>query len=150
MDLAQPTAIAEEGGATPSPSVLHQGRMAFRGWRHSRPFWAGLWTVLGGVLMLAGPITAFKIVFVADEVVAGIVVGAVVCILGLFLWFVPRERQLLGVFIVVGSIVSFFTSDIGGFVIGMLLGFIGGAMGFAWTPVGSELKTVGEQRAGEA
>ena len=106
--------------------------------------------MLGGLLMLVGPITAFKIVFVADQVVAGIVVGVVVGILGLFLWFVPRERQLLGVFIVVGSIVSFFTSDVGGFVIGMLLGLVGGAMGFAWTPVGSELNTVGGQRAGEA
>lgn len=108
-------------------------RARFRHWRRTRPFWGGLWAVLGGLLMLVGPLTAIKVILVAGQVVwMGITVGAAVSIFGLFLWFAPSQRQMAGVLIVILSLVSFITSDFGGFLIGMILGLTGGAMGFAW------------------
>jgi len=109
---------------------------AFRAWRRSRPFWGGLWTILGGLLMALGPTTAVKVILVAGtSVLFGILVGVVVVAMGLFLWFTPHLRQVAGILAVLFSLVSLITSDYGGFVIGLILGTIGGAMGFSWGPV---------------
>lgn len=114
----------------------HRFRMAFRRWRRSRPFWGGLLTVLGGGIITLGPASAYKVMLQAGDVIwEGITVGALVTILGLFLWFQPSMRHFFGVLIVILSLVSFITSDIGGFIIGMTLSMTGGSMGFAWVPV---------------
>lgn len=138
--------LVTDGGAQQEPAQivrtkryrrfgLHNMRAGFREWRRSRPFWAGLWSILAGLFIMAGPLSAFKVIFIAGVVVVGILVGVLVSIFGLFLWFAPAQRHFFGVLIVLASIVSFFTSDFGGFVLGMLLGMIGGSMGFAWVPV---------------
>ncbi len=115
---------------------LGRARAGFRAWRRSRPFWGGLWTILGGLLMALGPLTAIKVILVAGTTVLfGILVGVIVVAMGLFLWFTPQLRQMAGILAVLFSLVSLITSDYGGFVIGLLLGTIGGAMGFAWAPV---------------
>ena len=123
-------------------------RTRFRHWRRTRPFWGGLWSILGGLLILAGPLSAIKVILVAGQVVwMGITVGAVVSIFGLFLWFQPSQRHLIGVLIVVASLISFITSDFGGLFIGMLLGIIGGSLGFSWTA--SAARQGGTQLASE-
>jgi len=119
--------------------VRRRGRAAlgaFRAWRRSRPFWAGLWTILGGLLMAAGPLTAIKVILVAGTTVLfGVLVGVLVLAMGIFLWFTPHLRQVVGILAVLFSLVSLITSDYGGFVVGLILGTVGGAMGFAWSPV---------------
>jgi len=111
-------------------------RLSFRVWRRSRPFWGGLWCVLGGLVIASGPTTAIKVILISGSVVwLGILVGLLVAMMGLFLWFTPHLRHLVGILAVVLSIVSLVTSDYGGFFVGLLLGTIGGDMGFAWTPV---------------
>ena len=111
-----------------------RARTRLRTWRRTRPFWAGLWTVLGAALITYGPATAFKLILVSGDVVwLGMLIGALIGVLGLFLWFTPALRYLLSVVIVLLALVSFITSDLGGFVIGMVLAILGGAMGFAWT-----------------
>jgi len=116
--------------------LLQRSRTAFRTWRKSRPFWGGLLCILGGAAMAYGPTTAIKIILISGTIVwLGILIGALVAIMGLFLWFAPHLRQLVGVLAVVLSVVSLLTSDYGGFGIGLLLGTLGGALGFAWTPV---------------
>lgn len=120
---------------------LHNARIAFRDWRRSRPFWGGLWCILGGALIAYGPTTAIKLILVAGTVVwAGILVGLLVLIFGLFLWFSPQNRHFLGVLAVLFSTISFITSDFGGFLLGMTLGIIGGSMGFAWVPLEPKVK----------
>ena len=114
----------------------HRIRMSFRRWRRSRPFWGGLWAFLGGVIITAGPASAYKAVALAGAVVwEGILVGALVTIFALFLWFQPAMRHFFSVLVVTLALVSFITSDVGGFLIGMLLAITGGSMGFAWVPV---------------
>jgi hypothetical protein len=111
-------------------------RSGFRAWRRTRPFWGGLWCILGGVIIAYGPTTAIKIILISGTIVwLGIMVGLLVVLMGLFLWFAPHLRQLVGVMAVAFSMVSLITSDYGGFFIGLLLGTIGGALGFAWTPI---------------
>lgn len=114
----------------------HRVRMGFRRWRRSRPFWAGLLVLLGGAIITLGPASAYKVILSAGDVVwEGILVGALITIFGLFIWFQPAARHFFGVLAVVLSLVSFITSDIGGFVIGMTLAMTGGSMAFAWIPV---------------
>lgn len=111
-------------------------RSGLRAWRRTRPFWGGLWCILGGVIIAYGPTTAIKIILISGTIVwLGIMVGLLVVLMGLFLWFAPHLRQLVGVMAVAFSMVSLITSDYGGFFIGLLLGTIGGALGFAWTPI---------------
>jgi hypothetical protein len=113
-----------------------RARAAFRGWRKSRPFWGGLLCILGGAAMAYGPTTAIKIILISGTIVwLGILIGALVAIMGLFLWFTPHLRQLVGVLAVLLSVVSLLTSDYGGFGVGLVLGTVGGALGFAWIPV---------------
>lgn len=143
---------AGRGGARPSPPVsdaghaaaperryrrfgTHNLRIGFRRWRRSRPFWAGVWTLLGGGLIAYVPGTAFKFALMPGSLIwAGILVGVIIVIFGLFLWVQPSIRYLLGVLIILFSLFSFITSDFGGLLLGMLLGLVGGSLAMAWIP----------------
>lgn len=139
----QPTAPAPIQGETvtepapgPRPPWFTRARLGFRRWRRTRPFWAGVWCILGGVIMMYGPLTAIKLLLVSGTVVwAGILIGALVVTMGLFMWFSPQFHQVLGILAALFSIVSLVTSNLGGFLIGLLFGVIGGSMAFAWTPL---------------
>lgn len=132
------TSIDDAAVAEPLTGHRHRlraARLAFRGWRRHRPFWAGLWAVLGGAIIAYVPGTAFKLVLVANaSIVVGILVGALVGFFGLMLWFAPQLRVLLGVLVLLLSLVSFFTSDFGGLLLGMLMGLVGGSLALAWVP----------------
>lgn len=118
------------------PGYFRRARLAFRRWRKTRPFWAGIWAILGGLIILYGPVMSIKVILVAGQVVwMGILVGALIALSGLFLWFEHGLHRLLGVLIVLLSLVSLITSDFGGFFIGMLLGLVGGSMAVAWRPL---------------
>lgn len=108
----------------------------FRGWRRTRPFWGGLLCILGGAIILIGPISVWRLLLLGGGVVwAGLLTGAVVVLMGLVLWFAPSQRTVAGLLAVLVSVASFVSANLGGFLIGMALGVIGGAMGFAWTPL---------------
>lgn len=114
---------------------LHVARLAFRRWRKTRPFWAGIWTMLGGALIAYVPATAFKFFLMASgSLVLGVLVGVFIGVSGLMLWFIKPLRIFLGVVIVLLSLASFMTSDFGGLILGMLMGLIGGSLALAWVP----------------
>lgn len=132
------TTAAEAAIAQP-PAQRHHwlrgARLAFRDWRCSRPFWAGVWAMLGGAIIAYVPATAFKLFLIANSsLIIGVLVGAVIAFFGLMLWFAPSLRLLLGVLILLLSLVSFFTSDFGGLLLGMLMGLVGGSLALAWVP----------------
>lgn len=115
---------------------LHRPRLAFRRWRRTRPFWAGFWVLLGGILILYFPLTAIRLMFISGQVVwLAILVGVLIALCGLFLWIEPNLRRVISAVAVVLGVLSLVTSDIGGFIIGMLLTLVGGSMGLAWMPV---------------
>jgi hypothetical protein len=91
--------------------------------------------MLGGALIAYVPATAFKFLLIANgSLIIGILVGALVGAFGLMLWFARPIRALLGVLILMLSLVSFFTSDFGGLLLGMLMGLVGGSLALAWVP----------------
>jgi hypothetical protein len=120
---------------------LHNLRLDLRRWRRSRPFWGGAWSILGGLVILAMPAMSIRLLIASGTtVLVGIVNGVLIIIFGLFLWFAPSLRQIIGVLIVVLGVASLVTADLGGFLIGMLLAMVGGALGFAWVPTEPRIK----------
>jgi MFS family permease len=117
--------------------------MAWRNWRRSRPFWGGLWCIVGGLIIAYAPLTALKLILVAGTSVwAGILMGVLVALMGLVLWFAPSQRIVAAVLAIAFSIVSLVTSNLGGYFLGMILGVVGGALGFGWMPVTSQAPTL--------
>lgn len=106
----------------------------FRAFRRSRPFWAGVFTILGGLEILALPLSPVaSLVLLGVAGVSSIVMGLLLVVMGLFMWFSPVNRTLAGVLTIVFALTSFVTSNLGGLVVGMVLGIIGGALCLAWT-----------------
>ncbi|MCD9141003.1 DUF6114 domain-containing protein [Streptomyces albireticuli] len=120
-----------------------------RAWRRTRPFWAGVLLVLGGAEITASPLSPLPVVVsLGLGGVAAIGIGAALITAGLFLWFLPHTHHYVGVHAVILSVVSFAATNLGGFLIGMLLGIAGGAMGFAWTPGAGGGRTAGTDGPG--
>jgi Family of unknown function (DUF6114) len=136
MDTDEPLGLVEcdpptKGSESQSPPVSPRiGR--FRHWRRSRPFWGGLLALLAGLEIAAIPLSAYKIILVATSVSVATVTGVIIAVLGLVTWLSPSQSKLYGLLTVVFGVVSFVTSNIGGFVVGGLLAIVGGALIFAW------------------
>jgi hypothetical protein len=116
------------------------GRLApvirsWRRWRHSRPFWGGLFVLLGGSVILLSERTPLPlIVHIGIQGLGGYLVPAVLVLCGLLLWFNPGQRVFYSLLSVLLALSSWITSNLGGFFIGMLLGVLGGSLAFAWQP----------------
>jgi hypothetical protein len=107
----------------------------FRHFRRSRPFWGGLFSILGGIEILLLPLSPVAdMVLLGVAGISGALIGVLLVITGLFVWFSPPNRSLAGVLTLVFSLASFVVSNLGGLVVGMVLGLVGGALTLAWTP----------------
>jgi hypothetical protein len=62
----------------------------------------------------------------------GLVSGVIVLLSGAMLYTNPASRSIWGILIIVFSVLSFF--GFGGFIIGAILGIIGGVMALRWKP----------------
>lgn len=114
---------------------------AFRGWRRTRPFWGGFLLLLAGIELLVIPLSGILVhgavklvVYIGIGGVFGVLLGVLLIACGLLLWLNPAHRTFYAIAGVLLAVLSFITSNLGGFFIGMLLGIIGGSMGFGWTP----------------
>ncbi|MCX5610827.1 DUF6114 domain-containing protein [Streptomyces sp. NBC_00047] len=110
-------------------------RRRWRRWRRGRPFWGGLFTILAGVWICVLPLAPLKIML--QQGVAGIpsvLMGIVMIVLGLTAWFSPAQRGLAGVLTTLIATAALVLSNLGGFLIGTLLGILGGGLMFAWQP----------------
>ncbi|MFF4407267.1 DUF6114 domain-containing protein [Streptomyces sp. NPDC001262] len=110
-------------------------RAAFRSWRRTRPFWAGLLLMLGGTELLVVPLSPLTVlVSLGLGGLAAIGIGLALIAAGQFLWWLPSARHYVSINALILSVLSFAATNLGGFLVGMLLGIAGSAMGFGWTP----------------
>jgi len=114
-------------------------RLRFRGWRGARPFWAGLFTLLGGVPIAYFPYATLKLgtMSLAMATTAGagsLIIGVLLATLGITMWFQQATRIFAGVASIVLALVSLVVSNIGGFIVGFLFALIGGALAVSWVP----------------
>ena len=133
--------IARPPAALPALSYV---RHNWRRWRRSRPFWGGLLLVLGGIELLALPLTGILskgqiklTVYIGIGGIFGVLIGILLITAGIAIWVSPAHRVFYGIAGVVLGIASFPASNLGGFFLCMLLSIIGGSIAFAWTPDGS-------------
>ncbi|MEU5046434.1 DUF6114 domain-containing protein [Streptomyces griseorubiginosus] len=114
-------------------------RLRFRAWRGNRPFWAGLFTLLGGVPIAYFPYATLKLgtMSIAMATTAGagsLIIGVLLVTLGLTMWFQHATRVFAGVAAIVLALVSLVVSNIGGFILGFLFALLGGALAVSWAP----------------
>ncbi|MFI9645110.1 DUF6114 domain-containing protein [Streptomyces sp. NPDC052040] len=129
---------------------------AFRVWRGERPFWAGLFTVVAGLPIMYFPSTGLDLqgVVLALSTTSGaasLVIGVLLVVLGLCLWFQRHARGFAAAAVLLLSLVSFPLANFGGLFLGLLCGLIGGSLACAWIPPGATAgPTPGEDPAGAA
>ncbi|MGC0416294.1 DUF6114 domain-containing protein [Embleya sp. AB8] len=110
-------------------------RRAVRRWRRTRPFWSGVYLIAAGLEILAVPLSPLPVmVSLGIAGIASLAIGAILIVAGLFMWFAAQHRHFVGIFALIASIASFVAANLGGFLLGMLLGVLGSSMGFAWRP----------------
>jgi hypothetical protein len=113
-----------------SPPVV-----GFRRFRRSRPFWAGVLVVIAGLELGALPIGPTDALIRAGRSAgAGLACAALLLVMGLVILGLPSQRVVAGLVAVGASLGSFVLSNLGGFVVGMLLGVLGGSMAVGWVP----------------
>jgi hypothetical protein len=132
--------VAASGNAGFGAAVFSR-RAAFRRWRRTCPFWGGFLLLLAGIELLLIPLSGIFIhgavklvVYIGIGGVFGVLLGVLLIACGLLLWLNAAHRTFYAIAGVLLAVLSFIVSNFGGFFIGMLLGIIGGSMGFGWTP----------------
>lgn len=113
-------------------------RQRFRQWRRTRPFWAGVFTLLAGfnfAAPLAVPLHIGTAV-VSTKLIVGpsaLLIGGVMILCGLSLWVRKEFRFAAGVITMILALVGLVTANLGSLVVGTLLGLIGGGLAIAWS-----------------
>ncbi|MGA5068475.1 DUF6114 domain-containing protein [Streptomyces exfoliatus] len=122
-------------GPADPPGRPGGARAAFRRWRRTRPFWATVWTGLGGFVIFFLPMAPLgKILQVGVGGIAGMAGGVVLMAMALLMLLLPGQRHSAGVIAVIAGVASFPLSNLGGLFVGMVLSVLGGSMAFAWLP----------------
>ncbi|GGO13445.1 DUF6114 domain-containing protein [Micromonospora parathelypteridis] len=126
---------------TANPSHARPGGPAqawrlFRRWQRSRPFWGGLLTALAGLEMFASTrMTLNGLSFHSGASgLLSLLIPVILVTCGLLLWFTPAQRLFYSVAAAVTAVYSLIGLNLGGFFVGLLLGIVGSALAFAWTP----------------
>ncbi|MBA0051637.1 hypothetical protein E0L36_12250 [Streptomyces sp. AJS327] len=119
--------------------TISQKRSSFREWRGQRPFWGGMLTLFAGIPIMYIPYQNLTLgsLTIRMSTTAGagsLIIGVLLVVLGLTMWFQPTSRVFAGVAAILLALVSLVVSNVGAFLLGFLPGLIGGALGIAWAP----------------
>src|SRR5262245_23034923 len=122
--------------AAPQDGRFTRGRRSFRRWRKSRPFWGGFFLLLRGLeLLYSGNLSLGNI-----QIHLGLIgfysyiIPLVVILCGALTWTLPSQRLFYGIVGNAAVVYSIVSVNLGGFLIGLLLGIVGGALSIAWVP----------------
>ncbi|NNV07585.1 DUF6114 domain-containing protein [Geobacillus sp. C56-T2] len=106
----------------------------FRQWQKRRPFWGATFLLLSSLVILWVPAQLYEISLVPGSMVfAGFFLGGMVWLMGVLAYAMPRLSTLIGIIGMFSAILSIMGA-LGGFLIGTILGIIGGALCIAWRP----------------
>lgn len=104
----------------------------FARWRQLRPFWAGVFLVLGGVLTGWWTLAPFSRTFstgLGDN--SSTLLMVVLVAGGVVVWVAPQRRRVVGVLGMAIGVLSIVTAHLGG-LIAALTTLVGGAMALSW------------------
>lgn len=104
----------------------------FSKWKNERPFWGALLTLLSGILVLWVPLNLYLSTFLPGTVaIVGLIFGGMIIIIGLLSFIFAQFSKVFGIMTMFLSILSVIGA-LGGFLVGTIIGIIGGALCIAW------------------
>lgn len=111
-------------------------RERFRAWRRTRPFWGGLLVVVAGFELFGSGQLDFGHLHLQFGIqgLQATVIPIVLVLLGVLIWTMPVHRVFYGVIALVLSVYALIGVNLGGFLIGMVLGIVGSVMALSWMP----------------
>jgi len=120
-------------------SVVGRAWRAFNRWRRSRPFWAGLFLLLSGLILIFPPFASLKLGAMALSLqtiggLSGALIGTLQVVCALTLWIRPQFRLAAAIAALIMALAALVTTNLGGFLAGTFLGLIGSALALSWTP----------------
>ncbi len=134
---APPKSLQPQKGETVTESSTSSGVLhAVNRWRTSRPFWGALVLALGGYQVMAPMLGASLQMVVGAGIRAAnpLIIGGLMVLCAVLALFVPSNRYFLGIMGMVLSIASLPFANLGGWLVGMVLGIVGSGLIFAWAP----------------
>jgi hypothetical protein len=107
----------------------------FRRWRGRRPFPGGLLLALGGAEILVTMKAPLPVILhIGMQGLAGYLLPTLMVLIGLLILFNPSQRLFYSIIGVLLSLGTWLTSNLGGFLVGLLLGVVGSCLAFGWLP----------------
>lgn len=104
----------------------------FKQWRNQRPFWGATLTIFAGMMILYIPVHLYAIAFIPGSLIfVGFLFGGLTLLLGVLSYIYPQFSTVLGTIVIFLSVLSIMGA-LGGFLIGTILGIIGGSLLVAW------------------
>jgi hypothetical protein len=108
---------------------------SFRTWRRTRPFWAGVICLLAALELYGVTATPNSVLAMQDLAPASAIGSSLlIVLLTVATWRRPGRRLIAGLTIIVLSLASLLLVNLGGFLVGTLLGVTGGSLMLAWAP----------------
>ena len=142
LDEQEPTATSPDVGESPEPGKgvgrkvlrgLNSARLLFRAFRRTRPFWGGLWTMLAGIWIIRAMNFGIGMAITGGwNYSAGYTLGGALVLFGATAWVAPHYKSLVGIMAFAVALIAFVAANLGGYLIGTLLGILGGSMIWAW------------------
>src|SRR5215467_9149588 len=111
-------------------------RQRFRQWRRSRPFWGGLLLLLSGIELFSSAnldLTAIQF-HIGPEGFLSYLLPVLLLVCGLLVWLTLNQRFFYAIIGTLTAVYALIGLNLGGFLLGTLIGMIGGGLAFAWTP----------------
>lgn len=126
-------APAEKGTFGLIGRALNGSRRWFRAFRRSRPFWGAVWMILAGLWIIRAMNFSIGIALTGGwSYAAGYVMGGGLVLFGVVSVLAPHYRTLTGLVGFLVAVAAFPTANLGGYLVGSLLGIIGSSMVWAW------------------
>jgi MFS family permease len=108
--------------------------MGLKSWRKSRSFWGSFITIVSGAMILWVPLNLYLSTFLPGSIaIIGLLFGGLIILTGLLAMFFPNSSKILGIMTIFFSILSVIGA-LGGFLVGTVMGIIGGSLLIAWRP----------------
>ncbi|HZM77354.1 MAG TPA: DUF6114 domain-containing protein [Candidatus Limnocylindrales bacterium] len=127
------SAATAESGAPNGSAATRAAEPARVGWRRSRPFWAGLIVTLAGLEILLTMMAPLPVIIhLGVQGLAGYLVPVIIVLCGQLMWWNPSQRLFYSIMALIMSLAAWVTSNLGGFILGIILGLVGGSLAFAW------------------
>lgn len=133
---AETTSPTPPADAAPAPGRLTRLRQRFARFRRTRPFWGSL-ILLAGAWFIARPLLGGTFEFYTTVGVRSITplllaggMAAAACIA----LVIPAQRHFPAIVAMMLAVASLPLANLGGWLIGMVLGITGAGLVFAWAP----------------